>query len=509
MSDNRRIANNTLYLYLRSLIVLLISLYSSRLLLSTLGVVDYGIYNVVGGVVALLSFLNTSMAATYQRYFNFEIGKYNQFAVTKLFKTSLTVQIIYAAVILILAETLGLYYVNNYLVLPPERLFSAKMVYQISLLSFMISMLQVPFSALIISHERMRVFALISILDTILKFGLIVVLKFITADSLVVYALFMLGVTLFDLALYVSYCAKKINECQIAFGYDKDSLKSMLSFGGYGMISTLSNTLMSQGINILLNLFFGPVVNAARGISYQVLVAVQQLVSSFQTAFRPRLTKLYAEGNLNEMYSLYFSATKLSFYIMWCFTLPLVIETPFILHLWLGDNVPNYTIVFTRLVLLIALVGTYSNPTTCIAYATGYIKRFTLWVSGINLSIVPVVLILYILGYPPAVGMIVTLIVSILALIVSLIILKTLVPFSFQDYLNKVVFPTIRVAAVSYVIMVILRGALPDTTFLHLLCCVVSVLCVIALVFISGLDYKERAIVKKYIKKFISRKARL
>ena len=506
MSDNKRIAKNTLYLYLRSLIVLVISLYTSRLLLSTLGVVDYGIYNVVGGVVAMMSFLNTSMAATYQRYFNFESGKKNITALSNLFRSSLTVQFIYALLILLLAETAGLYYVNNYLILPPERLVAAKIVYQISLLSFVISMFQVPFSALIISHERMSIFALVSIIDAFLKLGLIILLKFIPIDNLIVYALFMLSVTIFNITVYISICKKNFSECQVSFSYDKSSLKSLLSFGGFGMISTLSNTLKSQGINILLNLFFGPIVNAARGIAYQVLTAVEQFVTSFQTAFRPRLTKLYAEGNLTAMYSLYFSATKLSFYIMWCFALPLIIETSFILQLWLGDNIPNHAVSFTQLVLMTALVSTYANPTSCIAYATGNIKKFTIWVSGLNLLIVPIAYVFLKLGAQPETAMLVSLIVSICVQIVRLIILKTLVIFSFKNYFRKVVVPTITVAVISYLLVTIIQNTLYDTVFLHLLCCAISVLCVMMSVFVFGLSVSEQTMVKDYIAKFISRK---
>lgn len=507
MSDNTRIARNTIYLYLRSLIVLIISLYSSRILLSTLGVVDYGIYNVVGGVVAMLSFLNTSMAATYQRYFNYETGKNNLQALTNLFKTSVTVQIIYAAIILLLAETIGLYYINNYLVLPPERLAAAKFVYQVSVLSFIISMMQVPFNALIISHERMGIFALISILDTILKFALILILKYIPADSLIIYALMVLGVTVFDLSLYVSYSKHKFSECRISLKYDKDSLKSMLSFGGFGMISTLSNTLKSQGINILLNLFFGPIVNAARGVAYQVLTSVEQFVTSFQTAFRPRLTKLYAEGNINAMYDLYHSATKLSFYIMWCLALPLIIETPFILQLWLGENIPGYSIIFTRLVLLTAVVSTYANPTSCIAYATGNIKKFTIWVSGLNLLIIPIAFVLFKFGFPPETAMIVSLIISVFAQIVRLIILKTLIEFSFQNYIKRVILPTLTVAITSFVVASIIHSIIADTVLLHLSSCAIAVLSVMMSIYIFGLSQSERNIVKAYIMKIIYRKS--
>ena len=453
----------------------------------------------------MLSFLNTSMAATYQRYFNFEAGKSDLFALTGLFKSSLTAQLIYAALILFLAETVGLYYVNTSLVLPPDRLFAAKIVYQISLISFLVSMFQVPFSALVISNERMDILAIVSILDAVLKVCLIIFLRFISADKLIVYALFILCVTLFDLILYVSICKKKFAECKLSFSFDITRLKSLLAFGGFGMIDSLSNTLKSQGINILLNLFFGPIVNAARGVAYQVLTAVEQFVISFQTAFRPRLTKLYAEGNIVAMYNLYYSATKFSFYIMWCLALPLIIETPFILKLWLGNNVPNYSIVFTRLVILTALVGTYANPTSCIAYATGNIKKFTIWVSGLNLLIVPVAFVAFKLGYPPQTAMLVSLIISVVVQIMRIIILKTLVTFSIKSYLKSVVFPTIIVALTSYLIMSAIANTLSSTSILHLLSCGIAVISVLVLSFILGMNDIERNIIKDYVFKLIRR----
>jgi O-antigen/teichoic acid export membrane protein len=287
-SNSTRIAKNTFFLYIRSFFVLLISLYTSRIVLRELGVEDFGIYNVVGGVIGMISFLNSSMASTYQRYFNFEMGKKNEKRLVDLFRSSITVQLIYAAIITIIAETVGLWFLNTQLVISPNRMIAAQWVYQISILSFVITVFQAPFTALIIANEKMNIFAIVSILDAVLKLLIVFVLPYIDYDKLIIYSFLLFSITLLNSLIYIIICKRKFSTCVISLNWNRENLKALFSFGSWSMIDSLSQALKSQGLNILLNIFFGSVVNAARGIAYQVLNAINQFVLNFQTSFRPQ-----------------------------------------------------------------------------------------------------------------------------------------------------------------------------------------------------------------------------
>lgn len=504
-SNTSRIAKNTLFLYLRSFITLLISLYTSRVVLEVLGVEDYGIYNVVGGVIGMLSFLNTSMAATYQRYFNYEMGKKNEKGVANLFKSSLTVQLFYAIIIVLIAETLGLWFLENKLVISPERMDAARWIYHISIVSFVLTVFQAPFNALIISYEKMGIFAYISILDSVLKLTIVLALPLFAGDKLIVYGFLGLSIIFINSIIYLVVCKSKFSACQLAFNWDKGNVKSLLGFGAWGMMDSLSYTLKSQGLNIVLNLFFGAVVNAARGIAYQVLSAVEQFVRSFQTSFRPQMIKSYAEGDYGYMYKLYYSGTKLSFYMLWCLSLPIVVETPAILQLWLGDNVPEHTVIFTRLILLTALVSAYANPTSGIAYATGNIKWFNIWVSGLNLLIVPIAYVFLKLGYGPASAMVVSLVMTVLVQLVRLLVLKRLLPFSIREYLKKVVMPTMSVLVLSSGLAFLFKTLLSPNIFTCILSCAVSALSVLVFAYSAGLNKEERYLIQSKINSILKK----
>lgn len=504
-SNSTRIAKNTFFLYIRSFFVLLISLYTSRVVLRELGVEDFGIYNVVGGVIGMISFLNNSMASTYQRYFNFEMGKKNEKALADLFKSSITVQLIYAAIIVVIAETVGLWFLNTQLVISPDRMVAAQWVYQISILSFVITVFQAPFTALIISNEKMNIFAIVSILDAVIKLLIVFMLPYINYDKLIAYSLLLITITLLDFLIYTIVCKRKFTTCVISLNWNKENLKSLFSFGSWTMIDSLSQALKSQGLNILLNMFFGSVVNAARGIAYQVLNAVNQFVTNFQTSFRPQLTKSYAEGDLTYMYKLYYSSTKISFFLLWCLSLPIIIETPMILSLWLGENVPEYTVVFTRIILLTTLVSAYANPTSGIAYATGKIKIFNIVVSGLNLLIVPIAYLFLKLGFGPESTMIVSLIMSVIVQIVRLFVLRKLVPFSILNYFVKVIIPTLLVFLLSPILPYLCKHIMPNALSYSFIVCFISVVSVGIFAWFVGLNKEEKNLLLSKVK-FINKK---
>lgn len=494
MSNTSRIAKNTIFLYIRSFVTLLISLYTSRVILEVLGVEDYGIYNVVGGVIGILSFLNTSMASTYQRYFNYEMGRRNEKAVTDLFKSSLTVQLFYALIIVLIAETFGLWFLENKLVITPERMVAARWVYHISIVSFVLTVFQAPFNALIISYEKMEIFAYISILDSLLKLVIALTLPLFVGDKLIVYVFLGLSIMLINSIIYLFVCKSKFSACQLGFNWNLGNLKSLLGFGTWGMLDSLSYVLINQGINIILNVFFGLVVNAARGIAYQVMGAVNQFIFSFQTAFRPQIIKSYGEGDISYMFKIYYTSTKMSCYMIWLLSLPIIMETPMILKIWLGDNVPEYTVAFIRIILLTALINVYANPTTCMAYATGNIKWFNIIVSGLNLLNVPVVYFFLKCGYGPVSAMVICLFFAVLVQAARLGVMTYLMPFSIKTYIWETVFPTAIVVVLSFIISLCVKTILSTSLLYSFLVCIVSLLSVTICSWIWGLTKEERTV---------------
>ena len=305
-SNSTRIAKNTFFLYLRSFFTLCISLYTSRVVLDVLGVVDYGIFSVVATTIGMVTFINNSMAATYQRYFNYEMGQKNLINLKNIFRSSITVQIIYAVIIIVIAETAGLWFLENKMIIPADRTYAAHFIYHLSIVSFAFSVLSAPFNALIIAYEKMNIFAYVSIFDSLLKLTFVLCLRYIPGDNLIVYGFFSLFQVFTSLITYIIVCKLKFSTCELSLNFNGKYINKLLNFGTWGMIDSLSYSLKSQGLNILLNIFFGPVVNTARGIAYQILSAVDQFVQSFQTSFRPQIVKSYSECNYEYMYKLYY-----------------------------------------------------------------------------------------------------------------------------------------------------------------------------------------------------------
>lgn len=494
-TNSSRIAKNTIFLYIRSFIVLIITLYTSRVILRVLGVEDYGIYNVVGGVIAMIGFLNQTMMATFQRYYNYELGKHDYKRVLSYFRSAIVVQFLMSGIIVLVAETLGLWFVNTQLSIPENRMFAANCIYQVSIISFVLMMLQAPYGALIIAQERMNYFAIISVLDAILKLLIVFLLQVLDGDRLIFYSILLLGVSVLNIVLYYAVCRIKFEIGRFHFEWDKVKIKELLGFGGWGMFGSLANTLKSQGINVLLNIFFGPVVNAARGIAYQVLNATNQFVVNFQTAFRPQLTKLYAEGNYDNMYKLYYSASKLSYYLMLFLTVPIISEAPIILHLWLGDSVPEHTVSFLRLILLTSWVSAFANPTSCIAYATGKINIFISVVGGLNLMILPVAWLVLRFGGSPESTMIVSLVITIITQAARVMMVKTMMPFSLKNYIYNVVIPSFIVLLMATVAPICICLLMASGWQRLLIICFVSTFATGAAVWFVGTNKQEKHIV--------------
>ena len=398
--SNKRIAKNTVLLYFRMLLTMGVSLYTSRIVLNTLGVEDFGIYNVVGGVVMMFSFMNSAMSSATQRFLAIELGKKDDEQLKKVFSMSITIHAIIALIILVFAETLGLWFLNAKLVIPIDRMDAANWVYQASILAFMLTVMGVPYNAIIIANERMSVYAYVSIVEVVLKLFIVFALVWIGYDKLKLYAIFILCVTIIIWIIYNIYCKRNFPETRYRFFWDKSLYKTMMHYAGWNLFGNLAHVTIGQGLNILLNLFFGPVVNSARGIAYQVNTAVSGFVINFQMAMNPQIFKSYAANDLKYMHQLIFQGAKYSFFLLFFLALPLLIDTETILKWWL-KIVPEYTVLFCRLVLINTLIDCISGPLMTAAQATGRIKKYQTAVGGLLLLILPISYLFLKNEFPP------------------------------------------------------------------------------------------------------------
>ncbi|MGM9672635.1 MAG: lipopolysaccharide biosynthesis protein, partial [Bacteroidaceae bacterium] len=385
-SANKRIAKNTLVLYVRMLFTMGISLFTSRVVLQTLGVEDYGISSVVGGVISMFTFINAAMVSSTQRYLNFELVRGDANQLRSVFSTSLQIHALIALAIIVLSETVGLWFLNEKLVIPEARMTAAMWVYQCSILSCAVSIMSTPYNAVIVAHEKMSAFAYISILDVSLKLLVVYLLVVLPFDKLIILAVLNLLVQLFIRYIYTIYCHRHFPESYFQFRFNKTLFQEMFGFAGWSFWGNLAAILYTQGLNMMLNIFFGPIVNAARGIAVQVQSAVQQFVGGFQTALNPQITKNYASNNLSQMHSLMFRSARFSFLLLFFLSLPVLMETNFILTLWL-KTVPDDAVVFTQIMICISLIYTTANPCVIANQATGKVKIYQMVVGGILLLI--------------------------------------------------------------------------------------------------------------------------
>lgn len=389
--DQKRIAKNTALLYVRMLLIMAISLYTSRVILSTLGKIDFGLYNVIGAIVVNFSFLNGMLSSACSRYFAIELGRNDHKALKRVFSLNLTLFIVLGVIILLLSESVGLWFLNNKMKIPSDRMVAAQWVYQCSIVAFIINMLSTPYRSIIIAREKMKIFAYSSIIETVLKLGIVFLLLISPVDKLITYAVLMLLITVGTSGFYYLYCKHYYAECRYSFVWDKSLLKEILGYTGWNVIGILSGIGKSAGVNLLLNMFYGAIVNTARGIAYQVFVNVNQFVTNFTTAFNPQITKSYSANARSEMLKLVFQSSKFSYYLLFLLVLPVIAETPYLLDLWLGkDNVVEYSVSFARLMLIAALIDSISYPLVTSVQATGKVKWYQIMVGGTMLMVLPI-----------------------------------------------------------------------------------------------------------------------
>lgn len=489
--NNKRIAKNTGMLYIRMLLTMAVSLYTSRVVLNTLGIEDFGIYNVVGGVVMMFSFLNSSMSSATQRFLSFELGRKDYVQLKKVFSMSVNIHVIIAVTIFILAETIGLWFLNAKLVIPIERLGAANWVYQFSILSFMVTVLSVPYNATIIAHERMKVYAYVSIVEVILKLVIVFALVWLGFDKLKMYAILVFCVAAIIWIIYKTYCKRNFTETNYQFFWEKSLYKTLMNYAGWNLFGNVASVTMDQGVNILINIFFGPAVNAARGIAFQVKGAVNGFVSNFQMAMNPQIVKSYAADDIKYMHQIIFQGAKYSFFLLLTFSLPILLETEIILKLWL-KIVPEYTVIFTRLVLINVLIDCISGPLMTAAQASGKIKRYQSVVGGFLLLILPISYLFLKLGFPPQATLYVSISISIIVLFARLWILQPLIQISTLKFLREVFFIAIVVTIIAIIMPLFIRLKMDQGLIRFLVVCVMSVCSTSISIYLFGLNSQER-----------------
>lgn len=470
---------------------MLVTLYTSRVVLNTLGVTDYGIYNVVGGVVMMFSVISSSLSSSISRFITYELGHGDFEKLKRIFSTSVNIQLGISFVILVLAELFGVWFLNTKMNIPAERLTAANWVLQCSLLSFIISLISIPYNACIIAHEKMSAFAYISILEAVLKLAVVYMLLVSPYDKLVTYAILLVMVALLIRLTYGQYCRRHFEESRYKFVYDKPLVKEMTSFAGWSFFGNGAYMLNVQGVDMLINIFFGVTLNAARGVATQVQNAVMQFVNNFTVAVNPQITKSYASGDREYMNKLVCRGARFSYFLLFLFVVPIVCEADYILYLWL-KIVPEYAPVFLRLTLFGSLMMLLGNSMLTAISATGNIKRYQLWITIVGCLVFPLTWIAFKLGFPPEATYIIFIAIYFLLNFVRLYIAKGLLKFPARLYLTDVMLRITAVSTVSFVLPLLLIRNM-DESFLRLCATfLVSVASTSLAVLMLGLESSER-----------------
>lgn len=493
---NKRIAKNTIALYVRMAFAMLVSLYTSRVVLQTLGVEDFGTYGIVGGIVTLFAFINNTLVGSIQRFLNFEIGKNNSESVTNVFSNGFHVQIIFAAIIVVLGETIGLYYLNNFMNIPDGRMYAANWVYQFAILTTVSRIIRSPFNASMIAYERMTAFAIVGIVDVLLKLLIVYLLLISSFDRLITYAalgaIVSTGVTLF----YVYYNNTNFKDCRIKCKIDKPLLKQMLSFSGWSIFGSASLVATFQGVDLIINYFHGVAVNAALTIANQVYGAAYSLTSNFQTAFNPQITKTYAKGDTDVLLDLVYRTSRYSFFLVIICAIPLLFECDGLLLLWLG-KVPHYTKEFCTIMILICIVDALSGPLWMTAYATGKIKIYQIIISSILFLNFPITAACMAAGLSPIWAIIVRFLVASAGFIYRIIYMIRKQKMPINGYFHLVLKPCLTVFIPALVIVLGTHHILKlQTVVMTIIYIIITAISICSL----GLTSNERLALMRVIK---------
>lgn len=507
-ANNQRIAKNTLMLYIRMFLVMIVSLYTVRVVLQILGKEDYGIYNVVGGIVVMFSFLSRTLAGASQRYFAFEIGRGDHDRLKKVFSITLLLYLIVTVVIAILAETLGMWYLHSKMNIPDGRMFAADWVFQFSVLSFCFTLYTTPHKAMIIANEKMNVYAFVGVLEVVLNLLLVLSLKLISrVDYLIAYAVLMFINQVVVNMVYIVYSRRHYPESRFQYYWEDGLAREIASFSGWNFFGSAASVVRSQGVNMLIAAFFSTAINAARGLAYQVSHALNSFSTNFYTAVRPQITKYYAQDNRTECLKLVFRSTKMTYYLMMFLSVPVLVFIVPALQFWLKE-VPEYTVLFTVLVIVVALIDSLGHPFMTLSQATGRVKVYQTVVGSFNIMTLPLSWIFLHYGFGPEYTMYVAIAMSICAMISRILILKHIADFPVVEFCKDVLLPILLVTLVSlglcFVLKMVTYDQLPSVLMLFI-SATFAVLITIAVIFTMGLSSSERKaiiiVAQKKIKK--------
>lgn len=485
--------------------MMIIGLYTSRVILDVLGVENYGIYNVVGGTITMFSVFTSSMSSSISRFITFGLGKEDLKNLKLIFSTSISIQIILGIIIVIAAELFGLWFLNNKLNIPTNKLYAAKWVLQFCILGFFTGLLSIPFNACIIAHERMKMFAYIGIVEVIIKLIFVFTLYVIPFDKLIVYSFFLFLTPFILQIIYICYCRKNFEECRICFKIDKPLLKQMFGFAWWGFFGNAAYMFNTQGVNIAINIFFNVALNAARGIVAQVENAVSQFVNNFMTAFSPQITKSCAEGEYEYMYTLVCRGAKFSFFLMLLFLIPLELEADYVLRLWLKD-VPSSSALFLRWSLICTTVMLIGNTCLTAVMATGIIRAYQITVSLIGCLVFPLTWLAYELGMPAFVTYPIFIVIYLALIYVRVLFLKKLLSFDPKIYIKDVLFPICIVTMCVLVPALIIRMMMPESFSRLVIITLSNIVCSSVIIYFLGLNHGERQFVKNKLSNAILNK---
>lgn len=498
-SNNQRIVKNTMLLYIRMFLIMGVSFYTSRVILKALGVEDFGIYNVVGGVVSMLGLIKGVMSGATSRYLNFALGKNDKELARKSFNVSLMIYIALSAVFVLLSETVGLWFLNTQLLIPEDRIVAANWIFQFTIISSVNQLIATPYNAAVIARERMSVYAYISILEVVLRL-LIVYLLFISpVDKLIAYGFLYMLTNLLITEIYRLYCRKHYPESHFKFYKDKSSYKEILSYSSWNLMGQFAKLIKGQGLNILLNMFFNPAVNASRGLSYQINNAINQFVHNFYIAVVPQITKYYAKNEMENMFNLVCRSAKMALFLFLLFALPISIEAPMLIQLWL-DQLPENVVEFVRIILLISMLDCIQGPLRTSAQATGNVAKYEMTISVITILNIPISYALLKFGYPAVTVFVVSLCLSVVSFIARLILLRGMIKFPVIRYLNYVVVKGVLVILLSAIIPLLLHYKLADSLMNSFLVIFVAFVCEGLVIFFFGLNRQEKDFVYGIVK---------
>lgn len=505
--DNKRIAKNTLFLYFRMFLIMAISFYTSRVVLNALGESDYGTFNVVGGIVVILSFINSAMMGATQRYLNFELGTKDEEKLRSVFCTSVRIHLWITVIVFILAETLGLWFLNRCMNIAQETMFAANIVYQCSIVSFLVTVISVPHNAAIIAHERMGVFAYISIVEAVLKLGSALLLLVVTSDKLIDYSIFMLVTTVVPRLLIYRYARRNFKECRYDRRRQSKALaREMLSFSGWSVVGSLGYIFHTQGIAIIINLFFGTIVNAAQAISTQVNTLVRSFSDSFLQALKPQVVQTYAAGELKQMHQLIFRGCRLAIFLTAFFAIPILIECKSLLVMWL-KILPDYTIDFVRIVILISLIDACAPVLATAQNATGKIKVYQATLTTIGLLHLPLAALFFWLGYSPVSAFTIYLVLTVVLQIVRVLFVCKSVELRKRTFLSEVVLPSGIALALAFLPPAILRFLMPASILSTIIVLTVSIISNSLFIGSIGLTKSERQAVFSFVRTKLIKKS--